>query len=156
MHVYPGLQPKHLASVAAKPRYNSFPPTSGPHYFRPAIWNFYDTPLPQVQLVHNLEHGGVVVQYGAGVAAGTVREIASWYAKHPNGLIIAPLPKLGKKVALAAWNAPAYKAGPRVDAGHGYLMRCNGFDSGAFDRFLRDRQFKGGERFLPSLLVPGS
>ena len=48
-------------------KYKSFPPTSGAHYFQPAIWNAYEAPLVLVQEVHNLEHGGVVIQYGKDV-----------------------------------------------------------------------------------------
>ena len=43
--------------------YNSSPPTSGPHYGTPAETGFYSTPLPPEQLVHNLEHGQIVIWY---------------------------------------------------------------------------------------------
>ena len=43
--------------------YNSDPPTSGPHYAEPAQVGFYDEALPDEQLVHNLEHGYIVIWY---------------------------------------------------------------------------------------------
>jgi len=43
--------------------YNSDPPTSGPHYAQPAEAGFYEEALPDEQLVHNLEHGYVVIWY---------------------------------------------------------------------------------------------
>lgn len=46
--------------------YNSNPPTSGPHYesFYPA--GFYEEILTDEKLVHNLEHGFVIVSYNCG------------------------------------------------------------------------------------------
>ena len=44
--------------------WNTVPPTSGPHYEVPAIWGSYDEPVNQAQLVHNLEHGGIAIQFG--------------------------------------------------------------------------------------------
>ena len=43
--------------------YNSDPPTSGPHMPGIAPWGFYDKPIPKEYQVHNLEDGGVVIQY---------------------------------------------------------------------------------------------
>ena len=43
--------------------YSSLPPTSGCHFDTPANWGVYTTPQDQVQLIHNLEHGGIVIWY---------------------------------------------------------------------------------------------
>jgi hypothetical protein len=43
--------------------YNSEPPTSGPHYDVPAEAGFYDIAPPDEQLVHNMEHGHVIIWY---------------------------------------------------------------------------------------------
>ena len=40
----------------------------------PAVWDFYDEPVPLVQTVHNLEHGGVVIHYGPQFPQGRGRE----------------------------------------------------------------------------------
>jgi hypothetical protein len=154
-HVYPGLQPRHLKDPQARPRYNSFPPTSGPHYERPAVWGIYTSPIPQVVLVHNLEHGGIVVQYGAKISQRTVRRLTAWYNGDANGLIVAPLAQLGAKIALTAWNEPPYQQGKPIDPGHGYLALCPTFDASAFTSFVRMHRYKSGERFPPSTLAPG-
>src|SRR3982751_1355985 len=135
-HVYPGLQPKHVDNLSLQPKYNSFPPTSGTHYYLPAKWAIYTRPIPQIALVHNLEHGGVVVQYGRAVTKATVARIRAWYLKDSSGLVVAPLPKLGASIALGAWNAPPYGKTKPVDAGHGYLALCTGFDASAFTVFV--------------------
>lgn len=46
--------------------YNSDPPTSGPHYAEWVDAGFYDTPVDDGYLVHNLEHGHVIIWYDCG------------------------------------------------------------------------------------------
>jgi hypothetical protein len=52
--------------------YNSSPPTSGPHYGTPADAGFYPNPLPPEQLVHNLEHGQIVIWYDPSAPESTI------------------------------------------------------------------------------------
>jgi len=133
---------KHVQSLTAKVDYNSFPPTSGPHYVQPAPWNFYDGPLDsQVRGVHNLEHGGIVVQWGSKVTSSTVEQLRSFWQQSPNGMLMAPLPKLGDKIALTAWT---------------HLASCSTFDESAFKAFRDAYRGKGPERFPVSQLTPGT
>ena len=80
-----------VPTLETKPKWNSSPPTSGPHYGVPAVWDFYDEPVPLVQTVHNLEHGGVVIHYGPQFPKAEVEKIREWYVDDPNGLVVAPL-----------------------------------------------------------------
>ncbi|HTE65406.1 MAG TPA: DUF3105 domain-containing protein, partial [Candidatus Binatia bacterium] len=43
--------------------YSSVPPTSGCHLDTPAEWGVYSSAQDEVQLIHNLEHGGIVIWY---------------------------------------------------------------------------------------------
>jgi len=138
---FPDQGRNHVDSLDAKVDYNSLPPTSGPHYFRPAPWNPYDGPLPQVQLVHNLEHGGIVVQYGSKVPATTVDELTSFDQQDPNGIVLAPLPRLKGKIALTAWT---------------HLAECSRFNEKAFTTFRDAFRAKGPEPFPLSALKPGT
>src|SRR2546428_7497036 len=65
---YPGLTAAHINNPDQKVKYNSFPPSSGPHYQQPSPWGLYDQPIQETILVHNLEHGGSILQYGHRVA----------------------------------------------------------------------------------------
>ena len=157
---FPGLEPKHLGSVEASVNYNSFPPSSGPHYQQPAPWGIYEDPIAQTILVHNLEHGGIVLQYGD-VGEETVKDIQSFYQDDPDGLVVAPYPKLGKKIALTAWNEPQYENNQsepgEVDAGKGYVLTCAKWDSDAAAKFRDERRNKAGERYNSvSDMAPGS
>jgi hypothetical protein len=147
---FPDQGRSHITPQQKPPRgfeYNSFPPTSGWHDPSPAIWNVYGEPVPQVHLVHNLEHGGVVIQYGSEVPDETVNEIVDWYQESPNGIVITPLPEtreaadLQDTIAVTAWRQ---------------LMTCSTFDEGAFSDFRDEFRAKGPEEFPLEHLEPGT
>ncbi|HUP33069.1 MAG TPA: DUF3105 domain-containing protein, partial [Gaiellaceae bacterium] len=127
--------------------WNTDPPTTGPHYPVAAIFGSYDEPLEQARVVHNLEHGGVFIQYGEDVPDETVDALRAFYNGRKNGTIMAPLPRLGDEFALGAWVAEG--------DGNGYLARCTTYDEEAVSAFFEAFQFRGPERFDPSQLQPG-
>jgi len=141
----------HVTSPPPKSDYNTWPPTSGPHNPQWAPYDVYTEPVEEYRLVHNLEHGGIVIQYGNKVSQAEVDQIVDWYRDDPNGLVVAPLPSLGKTIAMTAWTQP--EDGSR---GTGHLMRCDAFVQRAFDAFKTTYAFRGPERFPPELLAPGS
>lgn len=140
MKTFPSQGRQHVAALDPSFDYNSFPSTSGPHYPLPAAWNPYTREIPQAVLVHNLEHGGVVVQFGAAVPRTTVRKIFAWYLADPDGIVLAPLPQLGQRIALTAWR---------------HLATCTRFDATAFGAFRDRYRFKGPERLPRSAMKPG-
>ena len=149
---FPGLKPAHLTSPNAPVNYNSFPPSSGPHYAQPAPWGVYPDTIKQTILVHNLEHGGVIVQYGKGVSQGDVQKLQSFYQDDPYGVVVAPYDKLGNKIAATAWNEPAYSQNQdanfkKVDPGHGFVLTCKSFDKDALSKFRDRHRNKAGERY---------
>ena len=132
--------------------WNTDPPTSGAHYEVPVIWGTYTEPVNQAQLVHNLEHGGVAIQWGSKVPAEDVEKIRSWYQDDPDGIVLAPLPALGDKISLVAWQDTTPGVG---DKGLGRVAKCTAFDKGAFDAFLEAYGFQGPEAFPRDSLQPG-
>ena len=138
---YPSQGQSHVQSLAATVKYNSFPPTSGPHYFQPAVWNRYLGPLVLVQEVHNLEHGGVIIQYGDKVPSSMIDQLNAFYDGSPNGMLLAPLPQLGTQIAVSAWT---------------HLATCTRYSGDAFSAFRNAFRGKGPEGFLVSALKPDS
>jgi Protein of unknown function (DUF3105) len=122
------------------PRWNSFPPTSGRHFYQPLVFGQYSEPVLEIQAVHNLEHGAVILQYGNKVPPAQVDAITKWYRKDPNAVVVAPLPKLGDKVALTAWTQWA---------------ECTGFKEEAANAFRKAFRYHAPEHFPPSVLGPG-
>ena len=135
--------------------WNTDPPTAGPHFGVPALFGAYDEALQQARVVNNLEHGGVYIQYGSEVPEATVAELRGFYEDHQNGTLLAPLPRLGKTIALGAWVTPG-ETGEGAGRGTGVLAKCTEFDREAFAAYFDAYQFKGPERFPPDALAPGS
>ena len=62
----PVMTTTHITVDSDPGKYNSDPPTSGPHYAEEAQAGFYDTNIyqfPAGYLVHNLEHGYILFWY---------------------------------------------------------------------------------------------
>jgi len=142
----------------------SFPRVTGPHDPQTIIYGEYDESVTQLQLVHNLEHGAVVVQWGAGVSEETINAIRAWYRTDPRGMVIAPLPendeaeKLRDKIMLAAWVVERDGSSPdaRITKQEGKLASCSRFDEDAFNGFLDDYRGRGPEGFTLDQMAPGS
>jgi hypothetical protein len=143
-------------SSATSPRWNTDPPTSGPHYGVTLIFGSYDEPVEIGRVVHNLEHGAVYLLYGDEVPEATVAQLQTFYDAHKNGTILAPYPTLGNQIALGAWNAEGLPEASS-DRGSGILAKCTKFDEAAFDAFFDAFQFKGPESAFigPSDMRPG-
>jgi hypothetical protein len=154
---FPGLKGNHVQTLTptTKPKWNSFPPTSGTHYVGTAIWDFYSEPVPVIQSLHNLEHGGIIIHYGKDVPKAQIDELRAFYLEDPNGILVAPLPSLKNKIALSAWTTPDTGSNTRSD-GRGWLAVCPKFDEGAFSAFVEEHRYKGPERFNPDQLHPGT
>jgi hypothetical protein len=147
----------HIANPAATPKeWNSFPPTSGPHYGQWVIWGEYDEPVRLAQAIHNLEHGGIAVYYGSDVPAEEVTKLRSFYRSDPVGMLLSPLPRLGDKIALTAWYAPTEGNEVQVDKSQGILAEFTRFDENAFEAFRDAYRFQGPERVPPESLQPGT
>jgi Protein of unknown function (DUF3105) len=142
-------------NATSNPKWNTDPPTSGPHWPVPAVYGEYDTPLKPAQFVHNLEHGAVFVLYGPDVPAATVQQLKDFYNEDTTGMLLAPYPKLGDKIGLGAWTVPD-DFEPGGTNGTAYLATCSKFDEDAFSSFREDLRFRGPERFPPDSLHPGS
>jgi len=96
---------QHLGSAEEKHApYNSDPPTSGPHLPYIAQWGIHTEPIVNELQVHNLEEGGVLVQYncpqGCPDLVATLKTIV---LRYPTQVILAPYPGMDSRIALTAW-----------------------------------------------------
>ena len=82
--------------------YNSDPPTSGPHLPYIAPWGIHTRPIQRELQVHNLEDGGVLVQYNCECPdlVAKLRDVVDKYDKH---VILAPHQEMKSTIALTAW-----------------------------------------------------
>ncbi len=119
----------HLKPGEAAPKYDSDPPTHGRHDPLPALWGIYDAPVDETKLVHNLEHAGLVVQYGPKVSASDVSALTDAVNASHDFTILAPYPALGDKIAFAVWT---------------HLARCTSFSSDVMAHYQAYRNKPGG------------
>src|SRR3989339_880389 len=92
---------EHIAVGASHPEYNSNPPTSGWHYVQPANWGVSQTELPDEQVIHNLEHGGIWISY-TGIDDATKTALEK-IAKSNSKVIVTPRSKNDAAIVLASW-----------------------------------------------------
>jgi hypothetical protein len=84
--------------------YNSDPPTSGPHMPYIAPWGVHTEPISKELQVHNLEDGGVMVQYNCPSGCpDLVEKLKGIVSRYPEFVILAPYPGMKTRIALTAW-----------------------------------------------------
>ncbi|TAK10253.1 MAG: DUF3105 domain-containing protein [Candidatus Manganitrophaceae bacterium] len=112
----PSLGNDHIQSIESPhPPYNSKPPTSGPHVPFVARWGIYTRQIPNELQVHNLEDGGVIIQYDCKDCSEMIQKIEAIAKDYldkskmtPQNsrfghLLVAPYPGLDTPIALTAW-----------------------------------------------------
>lgn len=91
---------EHIPVGSVRPVYNSNPPSSGSHYADPAREGFYETPLADQQLVHNLEHGDIWIAYHPRVSA----EVKTYLRSLAGGKTIVTARQTNEfDISLVAW-----------------------------------------------------
>jgi hypothetical protein len=138
-----------------KVKWNSNPPTSGPHYGQWALWGAYDRPVPLTMSTHNLEHGGIVMHYGPDVPKAEVEKLREFYRDDPNAMLLAPLPTMGDKIVLSAWYFDESKADQKNYYGEGEQAKGTKVDADALKAFRDAFRYKGRERIPAENLQPG-
>jgi Protein of unknown function (DUF3105) len=101
---FPNAGRNHITASQQPSNWNSNPPTSGDHLGTPLPPGVYNTEQDMRALVHNLEHGYVVIVY-KGLDEDQVEELTKFVnARDGSKLILAPYSGLDSNgVALTAW-----------------------------------------------------
>jgi len=102
-----GLGNQHIQNLGdPHAPYNSSPPTSGPHIELHAEQTVSTEPLAPETQVHELEHGGVFINYNCQVYDGDcsalVDDLAN-IATSYNEVFVAPYEDMATPIALTAW-----------------------------------------------------
>ncbi len=98
----PILPSPHISLGEIHVPYNSDPPTSGPHTAALARWGVHSEPIAKETQVHNLEDGGVVINYGCRDCPELIERLKA-IAERYDRVVLAPYPGLDRKIALTAW-----------------------------------------------------
>jgi hypothetical protein len=109
----------HINKGDSHPAYSSKPPTSGPHWNiggeAPVNWGISKEQIPDEAQIHNLEHGGIMIQYNCRDCPELVQQMEDFYARwwpehkltlYPSSskLVVAPYYDMPSRVTLTAWN----------------------------------------------------
>lgn len=140
VRAYEGASQQHYAACT-KIQYSTSPPVFGDHYAEWAAYKTYDFPVPLGFLVHDLEHGAVVVFYDCpGGCEDEVTAAQDFIDSLPADprcsadvrvqVILVPQPGLGSRWAASAW---------------GYSLKADCFDADAFGQFYADHHARGPE-----------
>ena len=114
--------------------YSSLPATSGPHWGTPANWGVYSTPQAESQLIHNLEHGGVVIWYDPElVDAEGIAELEQFVrAQNATGVS-------GRyKFIVSPWGGEEPLPSPVVATSWRWVLELEEADTAAIDEFARE------------------
>ena len=132
--IVPILGAGHIPVGQPHDPYNSDPPTSGQHYDTPVQAGFYDESPVDEYLVHNMEHGHVIIWYnctGLSDAACTslknkIRDVMGRAGlsalTNTLKLVAVPRPTLSTQIVLTSW---------------GHLERLDSFDANQILEFIK-------------------
>ena len=123
---------KHLG-IGQEKRYVEPFPTSGDHAASGVKAGFYTRELPNVNLVHNLEHGNIVIYYETpgDEVIEALKEWTSLYRGAWNGVVATASPGLGEVVVMTAWSK---------------LLRLEQYEPSAAAAFIDAYRGRGPER----------
>ena len=146
----------HIAALKDKVSdWSTSPPDGGQHYYTPAPFDFYDDAVPPKIVVHNQEHGGMIIWYGPNISAATKSKLRNFWQESPNGVLATPYKPLGDKIALTAWTGDPNKYQRNGYWGTGHIAVGTAFNEKAFKAFRDAFRGKGPERFPLSAMAPG-
>ena len=129
----PQLGREHIPNTE-QVTYNSTPPTSGSHYDTPARWGIYNEAPVDEHLVHNLEHGGIIISYNPEQieepTLDQLRQQTRQLSQINPRIILTPRANLEAPLVLTAW---------------GYLEKLDSYDPAAVEAFYRAHIARGPE-----------
>lgn len=125
--------------------YSSVPATSGPMWNTPANWGVYSTPANESQVVHNLEHGGVVIWYDPAALEGAALAGLSQYVNTQVASGVA-----GRyKFILSPWGGADDLGSPIVVTAWRAVLELEEADTDVIDDFVRARYGRSPENGGP-------
>jgi len=132
VRIIPVQGSKHLG-IGQEKRYVEPFPTSGDHAASGVKAGFYTRELPKANLVHNLEHGNIVIYYETpgDEVIEALKEWTSLYRGAWNGVVATASPGLGEVVVMTAWSK---------------LLRLEQFELSAAAAFMDAYRGRGPER----------
>ncbi len=84
-------------------QYETDPPASGAHDLTPSPCGIHNTPIPNENFVHTLEHGAVAVVYQPTLAPADIKRIETIVGSFESHTLSAPNSTMDAQIAVVAW-----------------------------------------------------
>jgi len=142
-HVAVGTTCRSPAAPCGPDPYSSIPATSGPHWDPSGIanWGVYPTPQNESQLIHNLEHGGIVIWYEPEALDADEIDALSTYV---NAQVASGVSGRYKFI-LSPWGGEEPLPAPIVATAWRYTLDLETADTDAIDAFAQARYGRAPE-----------
>jgi hypothetical protein len=126
----------HIEVGDPTPSYKTFPPTSGSHSTKIVDYGYYENPLPFELLVHNLEHGDIIIYYKPSVTNDTKEHLQyiGELTHKGSGVIVVPNEKIEGEVVATAWTK---------------RMILSTFNEEKIGKFINEFIYDGPEKLAP-------
>ncbi|MGZ6372425.1 MAG: DUF3105 domain-containing protein [Candidatus Limnocylindria bacterium] len=121
----------HIAEGTQGTGYTSVPATSGPHWSSadsPGPWGVYTSAQPQERMLHNMEHGGIIIWYqSAALSSADLATLTSFVQQQITTerfkAILTPWggADFGHPIAVTAWDWLLYLDSADMDMIKGFL-----------------------------------
>jgi Protein of unknown function (DUF3105) len=137
---------EHITDINQKIKYATNPPNSGKHYYVPADDGLYPGKPPKdVQLVHNQEHGRVIIWVKPTLPVDERKQIRALFDEDTYQMVVVQRPNMPYAIAATAWGKDP------TPLGTGYLMGCTKWSDGVIDalRAFRDEHRSDGPEPIP-------
>ena len=143
---------QHIESLTTPVEWNTFPPSNGQHFGEWGVWGFYEEAVNPRLVVHNEEHGGVVLWWGPQTPQAEVERLNTFYSDDPVSMFGTPIAGLGRKVAISGWTGDPATYQRDGDFGEGHLAVCQKFDDATEEAFtaFRDKFRGNGPEGVPA------
>ena len=140
-----GTARDHTRSLDDRVKYNTNPPTTGRHYEIPAQDGIYGQAPQDEQLVHNMEHGRVIIWVKPSLPAKQRADIRALVEDDSYQMVLVPRRNMPYAVAATAWDADP------APNGTGELLLCNDVNDKTFDALqaFRDEHRSQGPEPIP-------
>jgi len=113
---------EHIPAGSESPKYETSPPTSGPHVeppYQQADGAYSEMPA-EIDMVHSLEHGRLEIQYAPSLPNEAQLELKGLYDTMYGATLLFPNDKMDYAVAATTWTnllgCPSYKGQATLDA----------------------------------------
>ena len=135
----------HTTSLSDRVKYNTNPPTTGRHYEIPAQDGIYGEAPQDEQLVHNMEHGRVIIWVKPSLPSKQRADIRAMVEDDAYQMVLVPRRNMPYAVAATAWDADP------TPNGTGELLLCNDVNDKTFDALqaFRDEHRSQGQEPIP-------